>query len=247
MSKDKDVEYPKFEMMTGKPETAHVEILKFSTLPVEDEVFHHEIEALKILKQNKIAKFFNDRFLMGCLFSRKMDIARTIKMLKSNLKWRLSNGYEKIPRWDEIDKNVLKANFALTIPGARSKDGNSILYCKLGRMVPSELGKNYLKTIIEFIIWNNSIGTFLDGLDYHRNGLIFIADLQGVGWKNIDISLQRKVNSAMMDNFPLRISKVLIMNPPSIINAVISCARVFVKKKLWTGFKSFKKNNYLII
>jgi len=115
---------------------------------------------------------------------------------------------KKIPKWDDIDKNVLDPGFALTIHGARSIAGHSILYCRLGRMVPSELGKNYLKTVIEFIIWNNSIGTFLDGLDYHRNGLIFIADLTGVGWKNIDINLQRKVNSAMMDNFPMRIQNL---------------------------------------
>jgi len=245
MSKDSKVEYPKFEMVTGKPDTANIELLKFSTQPIEEELFPHEIEALNILKQNKIAKFFNDRFLAGCLFSRKLDIARTVKMLKSNLKWRLANSYEKIPKWDDIDKSILDPGFALTIPGARSKEGNSILYCRLGRMIPSELGKNYLKTVIEFIIWNNSIGTFLDGMDYHRNGLIFIADLQGVGWKNIDINLQRKVNSAMMDNFPMRIQKVFILHPPSIINAVIACARVFVKKKIMDRIQIVTKEQLL--
>jgi len=245
MSKDKNNNNQKFEMVIGKPDTAQVEIFKFSTLPIEDELFPHELEALKIVKEHKLAKFFNDRFLIGCLFSRKMDIDRTVKMLKSNLKWRMANNFEKIPRWNEIDKTPLRANFAITIPGARSKDGNAILYCRLGRLVPSELGKNYIRTIVEFIIWNNSIGTYLDGLDYHRNGLIFIADLQGVGWKNIDINLQRKVNTALMDNFPLRIAKVLIINPPGIINAVMGCAKIFVKKKIMDRIQIIQKDQIL--
>jgi hypothetical protein len=238
-------QYQKYEMVAGKPDTAHVEIFKFSTIPTDQELFPHELEALNAIKQHKLAKFFNDRFLMGCLFSRKLDIERTIKMLKSNLKWRMSNNFEKIPRWSEIDKTPLRANFAITIPGARSKEGHAILYCKLGRLVPSELGKNYLRTIVEFIIWNNSIGTYLDGLDYHRNGLIFIADLQGVGWKNVDISLQRKVNTALMDNFPLRISKVLIINPPGIMTAVMSCAKIFVKKKIMDRIQIVQKEQIL--
>jgi len=35
-----------------------------------------------------------------------------------------------------------------------------------------------------------------------------------------------------MDNFPLRIKKVLILNPPPIIQAVLSCVRIFIKKKI---------------
>jgi hypothetical protein len=153
-------------------------------------------------------------------------------MLKSNLKWRLANSYEKIPRWQDIDKSCLSMKFGGIIPGSRSKDGNAIVYCKLARLIPGDMGKNYVKTIIDYVIWNNCVGTFLDGIDFHRNGLIFVADLQGVGWKNIDISLQRKMNSALMDNFPLRIQKVLLINPPSIIQAIMGIVRVFIKKKI---------------
>jgi len=94
---DKMSQIPTFEMVRGKPDSAIVELKKFSTLEIQEELFEHEIEALNVIKQNKIAKFFNDRFLMGCLFSRKMDIVRTMKMLKANLKWRMAHNYEKNP------------------------------------------------------------------------------------------------------------------------------------------------------
>jgi len=40
------------------------------------------------------------------------------------------------------------------------------------------------------------------------------------------------MNSALMDNFPLRISKVFMLNPPSIIQAIMGVVRVFIKKKI---------------
>jgi len=206
--------------------------LKWNENNFEDELFPSEKEALEIVKQSQVAKFFHDRFIMACLFSRKMDIERTIKMLKNHLKWRMNNGYGKIPKWEEVDKAFLEANIGMMIPGTRCKEGNSIIYCKMGRLIPSDFGKNYIKTIVDYVIWNYSVGTFLNGLDFHRNGLIVITDLQGLGWKNIDFGLQKKVNSALMDNFPLRIQKVILLNPPSIVPALISCFRIFIKKKI---------------
>jgi len=158
-----------------------------------------------------------------------MDIQRTVKMLKSHIKWRISNGYGKIPEWERIDKSFLHSNIGMMIPGTRSKEGNSILYFKMSNLIPSEFG---IKTIVDYVIWNYSVGTFLNGLDFHRDGIIVIGDLQGVGWKNIDFGLQKKINSALMDNFPLRIKKVLIIHPPSIVNALLSCFKLFMKKKL---------------
>jgi len=238
-------DFPTFEVLNGKPETAIVEIFHWSNQTTEEELFPSEIEALNVVKQHKVSKFFNDRFLMGCLFSRKMDISRTLKMLKSHLKWRMSNNYERIPHWENIDKTTMQMNFAMMIPGARAKDGSSILYCKLSRLVPGDMGKNFIKILVDYVVWNNSVGTFMDGLDYHRNGLIFIADLEGVGWKNIDINLQKKVNGALMDNFPLRIKKVLILNPPPIIQAILSCIRIFLKKKIMDRMEIVKQEDIL--
>jgi len=239
-------DYPTFDVLNGKPDTANVELMHWNEVQtIEEELFPSELEALNLVKQHKVAKFFNDRFIMGCLFSRKMDIQRTLKMLKSHLKWRMSNNYERIPHWENIDKDAMHMNFAMMIPGARAKDGSAILYCKLSRLVPGEMGKNYIKTIVDYVVWNNSVGTFLDGMDYHRNGLIFIADLEGVGWKNVDINLQRKVNSALMDNFPLRIKKVLILNPPPIIQAILSCVRIFLKKKIMDRMETVRMEDIL--
>jgi hypothetical protein len=220
---------PKFDMIIGKPDTAKIELLKWNENSLDDEMFPSEKEALEVLKQSHVSKYFPDRFLLACLFSRKMDVQRTVKMLKSHIKWRVNNGYGKIPEWEKINKSFLEANIGMMIPGTRSKEGKAILYFKMARLIPSEFG---IKTIVDYVIWNYAVGTFLNGLDFHRNGIIVIGDLQGVGWKNIDFGLQKKINAALMDNFPLRIHKVILIHPPSIVPALISCFKLFIKKKI---------------
>jgi len=82
-------------------------------------------------------------------------------------------------------------------------------------------------------------------LDFHRNGLIFIADLEGFGLKNLDLSIQRKINSALMDNFPLRVRKVLLVNPPLIINTIIAGIRLFMKKKIMDRIQVIQREEVL--
>jgi len=195
-------------------------------------LFDNEGQTLQELKKHDIAVGFEDRFLMGCLFSRKLDIKRTIVMLESNKKWRKENGYEQLPHWSSLNKNLLLSDFAFTIPGTRTKDGYGIYYAKFGNMVPEDHGKNFVKDIIDYIIWNNMIGSFYEDMDFHRNGLCFIADMKSVGWKNLDMKLQKTVNSALMDNFPMKISQVIVINPPSIFKPLLAGSRLFVKKKI---------------
>jgi len=182
---------------------------------------------------------------MGCLFYRKMDIHRVIKMLKSHIKWRMEQGYERIPKWDDLDKDLLGDNFSYFIPGTRSKEGCSILYANLSRMVPGDHGKDFVRNIMDIMIWNNCIGTFYENLDFHRNGLIFICDLEGFGLRNLDFNLQRKINSAMIDNFPMRINKVLLVNPPSILETVLAGIRLFMKKKIMDRIQIIHREDVL--
>jgi len=120
----------------------------------------------------------------------------------------------------------------VTIPGARTKDGYGIYYAKFGNMVPEDHGKNFVNDILDYILWNNMVGSFYEDMDFHRNGLCFVADMKAVGWKNMDLKLQKTVNSALMDNFPMKISQVLVLNPPGIFKPLLAGSRLFVKKKI---------------
>eukprot|EP01130_Rhizamoeba_saxonica_P016046 TRINITY_DN733_c0_g1_i1.p1 TRINITY_DN733_c0_g1~~TRINITY_DN733_c0_g1_i1.p1 ORF type:complete len:132 (+),score=23.20 TRINITY_DN733_c0_g1_i1:853-1248(+) len=77
-------------------------------------------------------------------------------------------------------------------------------------------------------------------MDYHRQGLTFVADLSGVGWNNLDVSLLKNVNSALMDRFPLKITNILILNPPGIFKTVITALRLVMKAKVINRIKVIK-------
>eukprot|EP01126_Amoeba_proteus_P011446 TRINITY_DN14619_c0_g1_i14.p1 TRINITY_DN14619_c0_g1~~TRINITY_DN14619_c0_g1_i14.p1 ORF type:complete len:201 (-),score=29.54 TRINITY_DN14619_c0_g1_i14:105-707(-) len=69
-------------------------------------------------------------------------------------------------------------------------------------------------------------------MDYFRNGIMMIADLENMGWENIDLTLQSRMSSALLDNFPMRTCKILILNPPWILNAFLDALRLVIKKKV---------------
>jgi len=127
---------------------------------------------------------------------------------------------------------AFETNLYCMIPGARSRGGSPIVYMRVGDLVPSDWGKNYVKMITDWQIWWSSVGTFLEGMDFHRNGVLMIMDMKGLGWKNFDMGLQKKMNATIMENFPQRIDKILCINPPAIFSAIMAISRFMVKKKM---------------
>jgi len=200
---------------------------------LRDELFDHEWEALQNMKNTypELCSKFDDRFIMACLFSRKLKLDRTVLMLEANFEWRKHHGFEEIPDWYSLNRSVLADNFAYTIPGARTKDGHGIIYARFANMLPSD-HENFVSDILNYMMWNNMVGILTEDMDYHRNGAYFVADFKSVGWKNWSIKLQSTVTSALMDKFPLRINRLLCFNPPVIFKAILAAAKLVVKKKL---------------
>jgi len=212
---------------------------------IKDELWEEEWEMFQEVKKHEVSKSFSDKFIMACLFSRKLNVKRTIAMLKGNLKWRSENKFEKI-EWEDINKKLLLQDFGSRVPGTRSKDGCGILYAKVANMLEDpEVSEDYTKEMVDLSVWNSASGNMFEDLDFHRNGLIFIFDLHGVGWKNINLSLQKHINSALMDNFPMKVTRVLILNPPMILGALVNGVRLFVKRKIIDRIKIVEMDELL--
>eukprot|EP01126_Amoeba_proteus_P028282 TRINITY_DN2791_c0_g2_i11.p1 TRINITY_DN2791_c0_g2~~TRINITY_DN2791_c0_g2_i11.p1 ORF type:complete len:194 (+),score=29.55 TRINITY_DN2791_c0_g2_i11:78-659(+) len=97
---------------------------KYVTQNLRDELFDDEWSAFLRLKSLPCSEGFSDRFLMACLFSRKLDVQRTETMLLSNRRWREENGFSVIPEWESLDKNrLVEGRFILKIPGTRARNG----------------------------------------------------------------------------------------------------------------------------
>jgi len=164
--------------------------------------------------------------------SRKFDIKRTVKLLKANIKWRMGHNYERLPRFEDLNIDLLSERFANFIPGTRGKDGSGIIYATVRNLVPSKYNsKTFIKDVLDFCLWDLSDGFYYEQVDVFRNGIQVILDFGEVSMKNIDIGLAKKLNSALLENFPMRISRIWILRPPGVFSAVVSACRIFVKKK----------------
>jgi len=215
----------------GRKDTQKIVFGKRIEQPLEDQLFDYELKALEEVKKLPIVKEggFKDEFIMACLFARKLDVKRTDELLQKNLKWRRENGYEILPTLEDIDKDLIRTEYSWLVPGNRTKDGHGVAYAQFAKLVPSDWGH---KKIMDWMIWVYSKGILIEGMDWHRNGIVFIEDLGGFSWKHWDSALQQKMMTAIQNNFPMRLKEIYLLHPPSFLKAILKICKLFMKKKL---------------
>jgi len=220
---------------------------KYFEQSLKDELFEDEYSEFLKLKESPVAAGFSDRFLMACLFARKLDLKRTEEMLQKNKTWREENGFAELFPWDKLNHKMLEdGKFALKIPGCRGKNGEGIIYVKMGNMVPAA-HENFVESCVQWTVWNGMHGGLWDSMDYFRNGIMMVADLSGMGWDNVDVSVQKRISSALLDNFPMRTCKILIINPPWILNPFLGGMSLFIKKKVMERIYVLEKPEELLV
>jgi hypothetical protein len=61
-----------------------------------------------------------------------------------------------------------------------------------------------------------------------RKGVVHVTDMRTFGWKNFDRSMSK--NAAAMQVYPVKFTRMLMVNPPWYMSAMMSIAKVFYKK-----------------
>ena len=82
-----------------------------------------------------------------------------------------------------------------------------------------------------------------------RKGVVHVTDMRTFGWKNFDRSMTK--NSAAMQCYPVTFTRMLMVNPPWYMSAMMSIVKVFLKKEVidrlkfvWVG-KNVAKDKML--
>jgi len=119
----------------------------------------------------------------------------------------------------------------MSITGARSKTHNGISYSAI-RNIEMNVEPFTIPTMTKWITWMYLVGIFREGMDFLRNGLILVQDLDGYGWKHFDLEFQKKLGSIWQDTFPMRVKGFYILNPPTIFDAVMKIVKTFNKSKM---------------
>jgi len=228
-------------MKLGRPDTHTVEVGKWCKLSLKDQIFPEEWKALDELKMFcEDCIHYEDEFLLACLFSRKLNIERTRELVKKNWQWRTETNMKVLPKFADIDISLMKSQNM--IPGARSKDGYSLQYAIMKRLDPAAIN---IDGMIQFATWYYTEGQFYQGMDLARNGVVMVQDLDGLGWKHMDLKMQKAMGKVFEKNFPVRIKCSYCVNAPSIIKILLMLIKPFVSKKLMDRVK-LVKNEELI-
>jgi len=225
-------EYENTQTFGRKPENIRLYIGKRQTLPLREQLFEHEWEALCELKKKhpKICRYYSDEFLCACLFSRKMDIERVNVLLLANWKWRKQNKMVEIPKIEEINLEVFHTFFG--IPGARTEDGCGLLYATVNPEHTAGQEPWTVDSVTKAATFFNFVGVFLEGMDYVRNGICIAMDLYNFGWAHWDYGFWYGMGGMWTDTFPMLMRRIAIINPPLILSGLLKLASLFVKKKI---------------
>lgn len=227
------------------PETCEpAKVTQYVRQPLQNQVFPDEWEAFCRLKETEEAKQFSDEFLMACLFTKKLDVSRVQAMLQKNLTWRKENGFMEIPAWSALNKELFLSGFAMKIPGARTRRGEGIVYITMRHLIPKNHAP-FIEHAIKWVVWHGMRASLWENCDYFRNGVVVVADLSDMGWDNLDLENATKMGSSFIDNFPMRLSKIILVRPPWLISTVLEAFRLFMKKKLMDRIVNIEENEKL--
>jgi len=219
----------------------HLEHTKDLTSPsdsLDDEFAEGEKAALEEMKKREVCKNFSDRFIMACLYVKKFKLDQAEKIMQNNLKWRKQNNYEVIQKFSELNPKFFDSGSVFSVPGARAKNGCTVSYIIVNKMIPKEIG---MKNIIDSAVWSGMHSPEIEKLDGQRNGLIIIEDLTGLSFKNIDLTMQKKINELATGNFPQLMKSILLINPSPFLKVVLKLCKLFMKKKLMDRIKVVTK------
>jgi len=201
----------------------------------KDRLTRVENECLQELRKHYCTKGLSDKRVCYFMFGRKLNLKRTVELIKANLQWRKDNGYyDRNVKFSELNPKIVETNYSYMIPEGRDLQGRAVIYLTPGRLM---MGSFSLKEILDFAIWQTDTMFQIESLDFYRHGVVCIEDISGMSLKNMD----RKANVAFkeMNNvFPNRIKGIYIVNPTKLLSILIKIARFFVKAKVIARVKT---------
>eukprot|EP00028_Trichosphaerium_sp_Am-I-7-wt_P015545 CAMPEP_0168511874 /NCGR_PEP_ID=MMETSP0405-20121227/2422_1 /TAXON_ID=498012 /ORGANISM="Trichosphaerium sp, Strain Am-I-7 wt" /LENGTH=202 /DNA_ID=CAMNT_0008530189 /DNA_START=274 /DNA_END=882 /DNA_ORIENTATION=- len=116
----------------------------------------------------------------------------------------------------------------LSVPGARTIEGYAILYNRMSLYDP--LGDK--EDFIDWVATIHLLSFTSEGMDYHRNGICVVVDMKGMTWDHFDPETRKKASQLVDNKLPCRLKRLLVLNPPVFLSALMAIARLFVKSKI---------------
>ncbi len=76
------------------------------------------------------------------------------------------------------------------------------------------------------------LSSMTSNLEDIRRGATFLLDMKNMGWGNFSSEMEKRMAQLYQDNYPIKLKKILFIDPPWIISMIMGIASLFIKQKL---------------
>jgi len=208
---------------------------KYQLHPGQDpeHIFPEEYELIKILRAKRPAlQRESDKFLVVFLCARRHVLDDTIELLDKFTSKRKQLGFDDHPPSldDERLRKHLLEGMTIAPIGGFDKNERLINYIFVAKDDPK---KRDINTLYMWGFWETNFMIETEPLSHLRNGHIYVINLAGAGWSNVDMSSKgREFTKALTGIFPKRMRKVLLFGGGAFLKAAFEVGKHVLSKKL---------------
>jgi len=163
----------------------------------------------------------------------KPDINRAAERFRAHVQWRNDNGWafdnpHLLVSTDKQLKKLTKSQFFIAPESMVSKGGAAVI---VGRLRKNDMKDGRTPTeVCRAILY--TIDRVLEREEAQMNGIVIFHDLNGLSKNNIH-PLIPKMLTAIIGNFPIKISGLYLLNPPLVFRVFFTpIIRILFPKKL---------------
>ena len=167
----------------------------------------------------------------ACLRFRNGDLPSAAARVQNYLQWRLnfvgSLEEQSLVTDPELFK-FLNSNVLNIIPCADKEGKCAVLFLRLRFLDPTEIAPIIMLRAFHYLVMR----TLKQYPEVQKNGLIFINDMNGASFGNLDTRIPKAIMGAISKNLPLRLHKGLIVRPIWILSLLLPIAKLFMSSKM---------------
>lgn len=140
------------------------------------------------------------------------------------LAFRAKYGLQTQKTLTATQKEMLLDGTRVVLPGT-DKEGHALMIGTLRNNRPYDP-----KQVIAVLHWLVVTMLRKGGPEVQKKGVTTVLDMEGASFKNFDVSMMKEMKPATAKCFPLRMATVYIVNPNTLVDAIVPVLRAFNDK-----------------
>ena len=172
-----------------------------------------------------------DFICKACLCFRNGHLPSAATRVQNYLQWRLNfiGSLEEQSLMDDPDLyNFLNSNTLNIIPHADTEGKRAVLLLRLRFLDPTKTAPIIMLRAFHYLVMR----VLKEFPEVQTNGLIFINDMDGASFGNMDTRIPKSIMAAISKNLPLRLHKALIVRPIWLLGLLFPIAKLFLSAKM---------------